>query len=59
KFEERVNAAAKTEEEYISMIAVRLNSIRARYWKDAEAKNQLTSPSASGELFISLRIEMF
>ncbi|WJX35905.1 hypothetical protein P8452_23839 [Trifolium repens] len=45
---EKVNASAKTEHEYISLIAMRLKSIRARYWKDAEAKNPLTSSSALG-----------
>ncbi|KAK2407556.1 mediator of RNA polymerase II transcription subunit 15a [Trifolium repens] len=46
-FEEKVNASAKTEYEYISLIAMRLKSIRARYGMDAEAKNLITSPSAS------------
>jgi hypothetical protein len=35
-----------------------LKEIRARFGKDAEAKNMLISPSVSGEFFISLHIEM-
>ncbi|KAK2407558.1 hypothetical protein P8452_69589 [Trifolium repens] len=50
KFEERMHASAKTEDEYLSSVEEKLKSIRARgarFRKDAEAKNLLISPSVS------------
>jgi hypothetical protein len=39
------------QDEYISSVEATLKSIHARSGKYAEAKNLLTSPSASGELY--------
>jgi hypothetical protein len=46
------------QDEYLSSVEEMLKEIRARFGKDAEAKNMLISPSVSGEFFISLHIEM-
>ncbi|CAK8561175.1 unnamed protein product [Lathyrus sativus] len=47
RFEANVNASAKTQDEYISLVKEQLKRIRSMSWKTVEVKKEITIPSAS------------